>query len=152
MASKEQFQSFYDSLVTKSNKKTTLFSNVSPQSYWNGSVRTGAGITLVQYTYFATENESAIELLIHRKNKDDNKLIFKELYLNKSDIEKLFGEELTWDPGENKKRCSIRNWFDDGGLLNPEVWASLHDKMVDAMIRFEKALNPYLAKIKEKYF
>ena len=71
MASKEQFQSFYDSLVTKSNKKTTLFSNVSPRSYWNGSVRTGAGITMVQYTYFATEDKSAIELLIHRKNKDD---------------------------------------------------------------------------------
>jgi hypothetical protein len=33
-----------------------------------------------------------------------------------------------------------------GGLANEEQWLKIQDAMIDAMIRFEKALHPFVEK------
>ena len=34
-----------------------------------------------------------------------------------------------------------------GGYRDEDRWADVHEEMVDAMIRLEKALRPYIAKL-----
>ena len=57
---------------------------------------------------------------------------------------------MEWEPCKGSKRTAIRKRFVGGDLSFPETWPELQDKMIDAMIRFEKALRPWLDKIKEE--
>ena len=67
----------------------------------------------------------------------------------KGNIEKIFGEKLEWEKLETKRACRIIKRFSLGGYRSDEEnWSGIHGKMIDAMIRLEKALGPYIKKLK----
>ena len=48
-----------------------------------------------------------------------------------------------------KRACRIAKTYDDIGWRDEDhKWEKLHHMMVDAMIRFEKAIRPYVGKLK----
>jgi hypothetical protein len=50
---------------------------------------------------------------------------------------------------EGKRACRISVSLTDGGYRSPdERWGSLQDSQIDAMIRLEKALKPFIMKLK----
>jgi hypothetical protein len=138
---------FWQSLLQRSKDKTRLFSNISPtKDHW---LSTGAGRSGISFTYFALMDSAGIELYIdhdHDTGKK-NKEIFGQLYKQKDAIEKEFGDELEWQRLDDKRACRIKKIFNQGGLLNKEIWPELQDEMIDAMIRFEKTIKPRLAKV-----
>ena len=74
--------------------------------------------------------------------------IFEQLENEKDSIEESFGESLIWDTKENRRACIIRKIILEGGYANAESgWAEIHEAMVEAMIRLEKALKPYISKL-----
>ncbi|MCX7001435.1 MAG: DUF4268 domain-containing protein [Candidatus Sumerlaeota bacterium] len=139
---------FWESLLQKSKEKTKLFSNISPStSNWIGM---GAGKSGVSFSYMILMDWAGIELYIdydHDTGKK-NKEIFDELYKQKDLIEKEFGDALDWERLDDKRACRIQKKYSQGGLLNKEIWPKIQDELLEAMIRFHKAIKPRLEIIK----
>ncbi len=141
-------EEFWKSLLEVCNQKTKLFSNISAgKENWIG---TGAGKSGVSFNFSVTMDSGGAELYIDfdRTDGKKNKLIFDELYKQKDAIEQEFGDVLEWQRLDERRACRIKKTVKSGGLSSVESWSTLHDAMVDAMIRLEKALRSRLDKIR----
>jgi hypothetical protein len=78
---------------------------------------------------------------------EENKSVFDQLYNNKAAIEESFGGELSWQRMDTNKASRIACYIDGG--YRDENWEEIHADMVDAMIRLEAALRPYIRQLKE---
>ncbi len=139
---------FWTLLLNLAKQKTKLHANISPtQHNWLG---TSAGKQGIGYNYSIRKNEGQVELYIDRgKEKgEENKEIFEQIFKNKEDIENIFGEALDWEGLEGKRACRISKRISVGGYRDEEEkWPRVHEAMVDSMIRLEKSLKPYIAKL-----
>jgi hypothetical protein len=140
---------FWTRLLDHAKSKTKLHSGISPSEYsWIG---TGTGVRGLGLNYTVTKNASVVELYIDRgkDTEEENKAIFDKIASHKDKIEKEFGEPLQWQRLEGKRACRIKKQFALGGYRDDEEkWPQIHEAMVEAMIRLEKALKPYIKSIK----
>ncbi len=94
---------FWTQLLEKAKNRTPLHSNISPVIYsWVG---TGAGKSGIGYNYGVTNTYGTSEVYLDR-GKDFpnlNKERFDELYKHKDEIEKAFGDKLTWERLDKKR-------------------------------------------------
>jgi hypothetical protein len=141
---------FFRGLLEKSNKQTDLFKGISPESGYYATISKTTGIPGTRFTYYKPKDEGNIEILFERKNKKENEEIFNYLFSKKEQIESDFGSELEWEPSLGNRRTAIRKRFSGASLSSPETWPKIQEKMVDAMVRFEKVLRPYLFEIRIK--
>lgn len=139
---------FWTLLLVKAKTKTRLHSNVSPCIYhWIG---TGAGKSGIGYNYIITNDYVASEIYFDRGKEFPslNKERFDNLYKNKDEIEKIFGGKLSWERLDKKRASRIVLRFRGAGLRDKDKWSEIQDKMIDSMIRLEKAFKPYIEKLK----
>lgn len=140
---------WWTQLVERSAKITKLHAHITPGEYsWIG---TSSGIRGLNFNYGVTQDECAAELYIDRgKDADDeNKAIFDQLFAHKDEIDKAFGEPLSWERLEGKRACRIRHTQSGGGYRSPEdQWPALQDAVIRDMDRLEKALRPHLKQLK----
>jgi len=141
---------FWTDLLEKAKEKTNLHSNVSPNIYsWIG---TGAGRSGIGYNYVVTNKYASCEIYLDRGKEFEepnlNKIRFDQLFKNKEAIENEFGDELNWERLEDRRASRISFHFKGVGLADKNEWATLQEKMVETMIRLEKAFKPYIAKLK----
>jgi Domain of unknown function (DUF4268) len=135
---------FWRLLLQRSKSKTKLFSNIAPNKFdWIG---TGAGKAGVTFNYSVRKDRGIVELYIdHDKDTGEgNTAIFDALYEQKVAIEDEFGAPLHWQRLDDKRACRITAEFQDSGLASRETWSVLHDKMIDGMIRLERAIRARL--------
>jgi len=138
---------FWAALLEFARKRTKLHANISPTRYnWLG---TSAGKQGLGFNYALRKHEAQVELYIDRGKGqyEANKKIFEQLAKHKEDVESVFGEPLEWERLEGKRACRIRKVINIGGYRDEERWPQIHEAMVDAMIRLEKALKPYISKL-----
>ena len=134
---------FWTALLEKAKGKTSLHSNISPGIYsWIG---TGAGKQGISYNYVITKKYGGCEIYFD-KGKDYikpniNKIRFDKLYKHKNQIEKKFGGKLNWERLDNARASRISIKFKGKGLNDKENWGKLQDKMIDVMIRLERAFK-----------
>lgn len=138
---------FWMGLLEKSRERTGLFSNISP-SYDNW-ITTGAGKSGISFCYGIWMDRGGVELYIDHDTETGakNKAIFDALYLHKAEVESDFGEALEWERLDHRRASRVQKRFACGGLASAESWPSLQDKMIDAMIRLDKAFRHRLAKV-----
>jgi len=140
---------FWQMLIDVVKTKTKLHSNISPNVYsWIG---TGAGIGGVTYNYVIGQHEGKVELYIDKDKEDgkENKSIFDQLYTHKEEIEKTFGGPLNWERLDGKRASRIAKYIEKGGYRDDkEKWRGTIEEMIDTMIKFEKALPPFIEKIR----
>ena len=139
---------FWRGLLDKARARTKLHAQLSPSDYsWIG---TGAGKSGLGFNYSITKHDGKVELYIDRgkDSESESKQIFDQLYMNKEEIESLFGEPLGWERLDTKRACRIGKKLDIGGYRDPEKWGSVQDAMIDAMIRLEKAIRPFIVKLR----
>lgn len=79
---------------------------------------------------------------------EENKFVFDELLKSREEIEKQFGEKLTWERLDNKKACRIKHQLDNVDYFNKDDWNKMIEFMVDGMLRLEKAFKEPLAKVR----
>ena len=139
---------FWTQLLEYAKTKTNLHSKLSPSK--GGWVGTGAGISGFAYCYSITKHQGGGEIYIDRGSKTENKNIFEKLSTAKKAIEQSFGEQLEWEPLENKQACRIKKTISVGGYLDEQEWPKIQEMMVAAMIRLEKALNPQIRLLKRE--
>lgn len=58
-----------------------------------------------------------------------------------------FGESLEWQRLDSRRACRIKKDIDVGGYRDEAKWPEIHDAMIDAMIRLEKALKPHIERL-----
>jgi hypothetical protein len=138
---------FWAKLLEHAKTKTRLHAGLSPRRYhWLG---TGAGKRGLSFNYQVWEHETGVELYIDRGQDNDaeNKSIFDALKANRQQIESTFGEPLEWERLDNKRASRIRKTIRLGGWKDPDKWPQIQSATVDTMIRFEKALRPFIQKL-----
>ncbi len=139
---------WWSQLIERSAKVSKLHAHLTPGEW--SRIGTSSGFRGLYLNYVVLQTECGLELYIDR-GKDytaENKSIFDQLNAHKEAIEKEFGASLVWDKLENGRASGIRYTLHDGGYRSPEdQWAQIQERQVDAMIRFEKALRPYLKQL-----
>jgi hypothetical protein len=137
-------------LVNRSASKSKLHAHITPGEY--GWIGTSSGFRGLNYNYVVLESECCVELYIDRGKdaEEENKRIFDQLVAHQTEIETAFGAPLSWERLEGRRACRIRYTSAAGGWRSPEEdWPTVQDDIIEAMIRLERALKPYIAKLKE---
>jgi hypothetical protein len=140
---------FWTTLLERAKTKTELHAGVSPND--GGWIATGAGTSGLGYDYVITKHESNVQLYIDlgKDSEERTRAIFDSLKANQQEIERLFGEPLSWEPLEGKRGKRIAKYFELGGYRDGQAkWPEIQDAMIDAMVRLESALQPFIAQLK----
>ena len=74
----------------------------------------------------------------------ENRAIFDEFVSRKTEIEQVFGEKLIWESLEGKRACRIKKDIEADSYMDEENWQTMQESMIDAMVRLEKALRPFI--------
>ena len=82
------------------------------------------------------------------KELNKNKEAFQALLAQREEIERAFGAQLDWEELPDKKVSRISVSIDGGWLTPQDEWPRLQDKMIDAVVRLEKALREPIAELR----
>ena len=135
-------RSFWIDLLERASTRTKLHAAISPST--DNWISTGAGKGGLGLNYVVLQHGARVELYIDTRDQEENDRIFNALYAQKESIENRFGGELGWDHVEGRQSSRVRYDIESGGYLDEERWPEIHDEMIDAMIRLERALRPVL--------
>lgn len=134
---------FWQGLLRLGEGKTALHSQMSPteRSYIGAS----SGVKGIRFYYSVSKHGSRIEVYIDRPNVEINKNLFDELFGHKDEIERIFGDSISWQKLETKRACRISYDMSIGGYRDDESnWEQIQTTMIEAMIRFENAFLPFI--------
>jgi len=136
---------FWTQLLSRSKGKTELFSKKSPgvEHY----LSTGAGKRGITFGYIITTTNARVELYIDNGDGNWNKGAFDALAANKTKIEAVFGHSPVWERLDDKRASAIRYPINQAGLRDKDKWPELQDNMIETMIKFEKAFQPFIREI-----
>ena len=136
---------FWTALLALPKNRTKFYSSISPSiRNWLG---TPAGVQGLGLGYVVRQHDAQVELYIDQDKEtgDGNREILDKLQSRKESIEKEFGAPLHWETLEEKRACRISYVVDLSRLRQTqEKWPQVHEALVSAMIRLEKALRPHL--------
>ena len=139
---------FWKQLLKQASGKLPSFQNISPsKGNWIG---VSAGVSGVQLNFVISNYYARVEVFITRPIKEENKLIFKSLFEQKSIIEQKFGHELTWEELPDKKASRIKFELNQVDYFNKKDWTRMIDFMVENMEPLEKTFRGPIVKLKSK--
>jgi hypothetical protein len=145
-ARQEIFRKFWAQLIDRSKARTDLLANRSTTAdHW-----LSAGIGRGGFSLSATllQNNGRVECYIRTGNEEKSTAAFKTLLARKGEIEASFGEALDWQELPGRLGCRIDKEL-PGGWKSPESdWPEMQDRMIDAMIRLERALKQPIQDLK----
>lgn len=131
---------FFEQLLERCKSKTSLFSNVSPVGYQSW-LNAGAGKAGLMWSLVAMNKSSRAELFFCAPTFEMNKKRFEVILRHKEDIEKRFGEPLTWDFKDGRKQQYIRSLCPLGGIEDESKWQVIQDDLVDRLVQMEEAMK-----------
>lgn len=131
---------FWEQLLKRSKGRTRLTENRSPtKDHW---FEVAAGKAGIHYAYLLFVDKAGVEVYIDTADADRNKAIFDALHAEREEIENEFGSPLDWQRLNDKRASRIRVTFHgQGSLREKELWPSLQDTLIEAMIRLDKAFR-----------
>ncbi len=137
-------QRFWSELLKCARDKTKLHSERSPGRA--NSIATGAGKSGLIWVYVIRKHETFVQLYIDRGKdaEEENTAIFDQLFSHKQEVEDAFGAELVWQRLDGRRACRVRKDIRIGGYNDESKWPEIQESMIDAMIRLERALGPYV--------
>lgn len=139
------FHEFWKTFLSRSRVKSKLFQKRSPR--YSNHIYIVLGKRRLLLIIKISFKHAGIELHIDSQDQDINKIIYDKLFQDKDEIEAAIGEGLVWDRSENRRKSIVRQMIDDDGLGDKDQWPELQDKMIEAMIKFEKVFKPYIDRI-----
>jgi uncharacterized protein DUF4268 len=138
---------FWTQLLDRAKDRTRLHAGKTPaDDTW---ISAGAGKTGLTFNYYVTQHGAQVELYIDRGHGsgEQNLEIFNALLAARESIEREYGGQLEWQPLEGKQACRIRGRVDGGGYRDEDRWPEIHDWLIEAMIRLERALTPEIRRL-----
>jgi hypothetical protein len=121
-------------------KITRLHENQRPvMQHSSISVRIRAGLS---FAYIIRRADSRVEF--NAEFNDRTEIVFHEIRAQRLEIEQAYGRPLYWQERRERKILRVQEII-EGGFLSPEsAWPAIQEKLIDAMIRLEKAFRPFL--------
>jgi len=136
----EIFRRFWKQFIDRSKPRTQLLANRNTSGdHW---LSAGIGRSGFSLNLSLTQSTTQVECYI-RLGQDAVRSLaaFEALRTMKTQIEAAFGEPLDWQDLPGRNGCRICTEF-PGGWKSPEPeWPEMQDRMIDALIRLEKALR-----------
>lgn len=143
---RSSFFKFWQNLLKIAEGKSDLTARMSP--FDRGYIGSGTGIKGLTYYYTTSTNNSRVEIYIDRQDTVTNKRLFDEIHSHKTEIENIFGAPLYWLRLDTKRASRIQYEITRGGYKDDEaIWEGIQIEMIDAMIKLEKALSPFIIKL-----
>ena len=141
-AQQEACREFWTELLNYAKTRTKLHS-ISPGPWTYVSTKIRGEIAL---NYYVRKNKTIIGIEIDQGpgSDDKNRHVFNRLKSKQELVEQEFADSLTWQDHENTRLCRIFHDIAGGGWADRDKWNAIHERMVDAMIRFHDALEPHL--------
>lgn len=143
---------FWTGLLDYAKTRTKLHAGISPsQDSW---VSASAGAPGLRYEYGIHKHAGSAYLTIDfgKGADEETKAYFDWLAENRDAIEGVFGRPLEWKKTEGVRACRIIARVTVGGYRDDEErWPAIYEALVDAMIRLDKALRPYISKHRTPY-
>lgn len=142
-ADRQPISRFWQNLLAIGEGKTPLHNKMSVLEKPFIGARTGIrGLT---FYYVVSKHGSRSELYIDGGGAETNKQVFDNLHSHKEEIERIFGEPLSWQRLDDKRACRIACEMTNGGYRSEESeWNKIQTEMIDAMVRLEKTISPFL--------
>lgn len=137
---------FWSQLLEKAKKRTALHAQISARP--GTRLGAGSGRSGLVFNYRIRMGDSEVALAINTPDAQENKRIFDALHAKREKIEGAFGTPLSWHRLEDTRVSVIAFVMPDGGLREPERWPEVQDRMIDAMVRLERALKPEIQRLK----
>jgi hypothetical protein len=126
---------FWEQLLSRAKGRTQLHANRSPsKDTW---ISGGIGRTGFLISYGLRQEDNSVYLWI-----SNDKGAFDALRAQQNTIEAEFGAPLVWFEQEGVQGRGITFHQEGGYRLPPEEWPAIQDRMIDAMIRLDRALRP----------
>ena len=136
---------FWRKLIQSMNEKSSLYRNISPSDrQWVRAGFYGVGLTFVATGYYGRA-----ELYIDRTDRKENEFIYDALMKHRQQIEKDFGRPLVWERREHAIACRIKTER-SGNVFDEREWDTMREFMVRSMLKLEKVMEPWLAKLHPK--
>ncbi len=135
---------FWTTFIASSNKTNKLYESISPSKDSWIAKSLGSSIQLclvISKTFARTE-------IYLNKSKQENKKVFDQLLLQKTEIEKLLGVELFWDRIDNKNASRISFQLENVNIENKDDWDKMILFFIEYSVKFEQCFKPFLEKIK----
>jgi hypothetical protein len=140
-----QLFKFWEGLLSIAREKSGLHDNVEPVQRDAICVKNIKGL---RFHHVINQYDGRVEFYITRSDIETNKMIFDQFLEHRGEIDTAFGEPLSWERLDTKKTCRIACYFKEGGHKRDESqWTQIQTEMVDAMIRLEKAISPFIVRL-----
>jgi hypothetical protein len=137
----EILRRFWFQFIEKARLKTNLYANRSTTvDHW---LSAGIGRAGFRLHVSLAEDQTRVECYIRigKDNDKKNTTAFEWLKQQREQIEHVFEDTLEWQELSNRSGCRICKML-DGGWHTPEgEWPVFQDKIIDAVMRLEKALK-----------
>lgn len=139
---------FWEKFLREINQRTGLYRNVSPSK--DNWISGSTGITGLHLNSVISNHYAKVEVFCGRRSVEENKEIFDELFKQKNEIERQFGDVLVWERLDNKKGCRIKFQLDHVDYFNRSDWDNMIQFMVNSMFKLEKAFKNSFSEIRTK--
>jgi hypothetical protein len=140
-------QRFWLDLLYFAKRETQLHSKRLANVPKGHDCKASSGFKGISYLYEIHDNRGYAHILLEGP-KDYNKSIFRQLEQWKVEIHASFGDELEWHLMPNQKSSYFGKYFRSGGLLQLERWPEIQGEMIDTMVRLERTIPTFLARLK----
>lgn len=125
---------FWEGLLSRAKDRNPVHANRSPsKDTWTSGSIGRAGFSI---SYGLRQRDNSVYLWI-----DKNKAAYDALLAQCETIEAAFGAPLVWKEEEGQLGRAISFTQEGGYRSDPDEWTSIQDKMIDAMLRLDKAMR-----------
>ena len=137
---------FWTALLDRARGMTPL--HAGRNTTRDGWIASSAGLPRgLSLGYVVRQHDARVELYINDERPGRNKQMFDRLLESKVAIEAVFGGPIGWDRLNEKRACRIKADVIVSGWRDEARWQELHNAMIDAMIRLDRAIRPHVADI-----
>jgi hypothetical protein len=138
---------FWETFLERARHRTKLYDTLSPSN--DNWIQFASGKRGLWFHTSITEHAATVQLVIDRgKSADENRMILNQLKSHEAQIQHEFGAPLEWYEPEGVRLCRVISKVNTGGYKDDEAkWPEIQDAIIDAMVRLEKALRPFLQTI-----
>jgi hypothetical protein len=131
---------FWAGLFERAQGRTDVLCNRAPteRNVVGSPIRPG-----ISLNFRLRQNECEIFCYIDLKAEKGQatKDAFRPLEARRSEIEAVFGKPLIWEAPEDQRACHISSRLEGGWKAPEDEWPSLQERLVETMMRFEKAVR-----------
>lgn len=136
------YYKYWEKVLIGLSGKSKAYMNVSSST--SACLFAPTGVKGIRFQCYLVKGKANIALLINTYDKSYNKSIYDAFYVNKTQIEKEFGDDITWERKNSKKMSAITVYLNDVGITDDTAWDEAISFMVDKMPPFEKAIMKVL--------